>query len=378
VDWQYIVIVLLAATCVALAAWALRLRGTQAVAGLREDAPLPSPPTVSITVPPPTVTLPPAPAPELPLPASGRRARRLLSLEPDIPAARLGSLGDPQALPDAPDSLPDSTLDGARLGRMVVRAVAVRGEIGRLDAVVRRQATWVGALNKFDPPVLLSSVAAGLPDSSHSQLGAVQACRSLQGRLADRATATAVDAAWKEAESGTPGAEEELRKLLRGVLASVSGSLTRVAKERALAPEAVTTEFTFLLSQLGDTSRRRHLVAGVGGGVVLRLSPDGTWTTEYSEADDGDGQSRAALPDQADLVSWRTLNTGPGDLLVLCSATTASFLARDQVRADVTAGWRGGPPDLIRFLWYLSQRDQIRREDRAAVGIWEIDGRSDG
>lgn len=371
-DWAYVVIVLLVLACAGLGGWTVQLRRSlaeksRALAAL-QAVPIPRPvmaaAPMAVTATPLAAT-PPRPE-DKPEPAPPQR---------QLPPERLIALANPQALPDAPDSLPDSTIDGARLGRMVVRAAAVRGELGRLDAAVRHQAAWVGLLNRFDPPVLLSCVAAGLPDREFSQLGAVQACRTLQTRLAERSTAIAIDAAWKDSDRGIPTAGPELRKLLRGALVSVGMSLTLVAKERVREPDAVATGLTFLLSRLGDPAgpagqgRRHHLVAGVGGGVLLRLSARGDWSAEFEDA----AHSSATLPEQFDDMNWRTVDTGPGDVLVLCSSTTAAFLARDQVRADVTVGWHESPPDLVRFFWQLNQADQIQRDDRAAVAIWELD-----
>jgi hypothetical protein len=374
VDWAYVVIVLLVLACAGLGGRTVQLRRSLAdkerALAARPVMPTPRP----VTVAPPVIVTPPPAAPSPP-----EKKPEPLPPQRELPPERLTALANPQALPDAPDSLPDSTIDGARLGRMVVRAAAVRGELGRLDAVVRHQVAWVGLLNRFDPPVLLSCVAAGLPDGEFSQLGAVQACRTLQTRLAERSTAIAIDAAWKDSDRGISTAGSELRKLLRGALVSVGMSLTLVAKERVRESDAVATGLTFLLSRLGDPSgpggqdRRRHLVAGVGGGVLLRLSPRGEWSTEFEDA----AQSSATLPDQVDELNWRTVDTGPGDVLVLCSPTTAAFFARDQVRSDVTVGWHESPPDLVRFFWQLNQADQIQRDDRAAVAIWELDGNPD-
>lgn len=300
--------------------------------------------------------LPPAPAPVI-------QARPVFPPEPEP----LPDLAAPRALPNVSDSEPDSTVDGARLGRLVVRAAATRGELNRLDGLGRRQAVAVTLLDKFEPPVLLSTVAAGLPSRKHSQLGAVQACRTLQGRLGDRGTALAIDAAWRDAEARSASAGDELRRLLRDVAAEVGKSLTVMAKGRNLEPEEVSTCLTFLLSRLGDTPRRHHLVAGLGGGALLQMSGEGKWSTEYEEAP----LPLAGLPESADLLSCRTLESGPGDVLVLCSGTTASFLQRDKDKSGPALDWRAAPPDMVRFFWSLNQADPAR-EDHAAVALWEL------
>ena len=272
----------------------------------------------------------------------------------------------PGALPDIPDPVPDSTTDGARLGRIIVRAAATRGERSRLDATVRRHEVWTSVLRKFDPPVLLSCVASGSATGDYSHLGSVQACRSLHGRLGDRATVVAIDAAWKDADGGSPGSAAELERLLRSVTSWVENSLSQTARGKTLEPESLATGLTFLLSRLGDGRRRQHLVAGVGDGILLQLSGDGKWSTKH----EGNGAARNMLPTGVDQVTWRPLATGPGDVLVLCSATTAPVLQRD-TRGGGGTDWRSGPPDLVRFLWQLNQPDSVEHDDRAAIAIWE-------
>jgi hypothetical protein len=53
--------------------------------------------------------------------------------------------------------------------------------------------------------------------SDHSDLGATHGCRSLHGRLTERAAAVAIDAARKNSDFRDDGATAELQRLLRGV-----------------------------------------------------------------------------------------------------------------------------------------------------------------
>jgi Protein phosphatase 2C len=366
-DWVYIVLILLVIACVGTSSWALSLRQRLDVAE-RQLRARPDVPRLPANAP-----KPPGPAPDLkPDPVPAPKPEPVPKPEPAEPPRSpepepLPDLAAPRALPNVVDSQPDSIVDGARLGRMTVRAAATRGELNRLDGLPRRQAVGVTVLSRFDPPALLSCVAAGLPSSEHSQLGAAQACRTLHGRLNERATSLALDAAWKDAGASASAAGNELRRLLGEAAAEVGKSLTLMAKSRNLEPESVSTSLTFLLSRLGDTPRRQHLVAGVGGGVLLRMSGNGKWSTDYEEA----AQPLAGLPENAHLISCQPAETGPGDMLVLCSATTASFLQRDKISAGLIADWQAAPPDLVRFLWHLNQTDPAR-EDHAAVGIWEL------
>jgi hypothetical protein len=351
VDWKYIVIILLVLALAGVAAWALELR--RRLEAAERAAPSLPPPAA------PRLPAPPVSAPRV----SGPRIRPARPTAPDrLPTAT------PGALPDTPDPVPDSTADGARLGRLVVRSAATRGERGRLDAMVRRNESWTSVLHKFEPPVLLSCVTSGVSASDRSYLGAAQACRSLHGRLTERATAVAIDAAWKNSDAHGDGVTAELQRLLRGIAAGVGNSLTLLANGRSLEPEELATDLIFLLSRLGDSPRRQHLVAGVGDGVLLRLTRDGEWSQETPAA----GSVPAVLPGNVDQVRLRQLATEPGDVLVLCSGTTAPFLQRDEEDgAVVRSDWNSGPPDIIRFLWHLNLADPVEREDRAAVAIWE-------
>ncbi|MEO3788016.1 hypothetical protein ABGB12_32215 [Actinocorallia sp. B10E7] len=285
--------------------------------------------------------------------------------EPPLPPDALERLGDPQALPDAPDTLPDSVVDGARFGSLTVRAGAVRGELGRNNGFVRKQTVGMSVLTKTNPPTLVTCVAAGLAGRATSgQLGAVQACRSLPDKLADRAAA--LDLAWRNAAAGAPSAE--LAELLAGAVTSLNGPLNQVAKERSLRPSHIATEVSFLLTRLGDAGRRRHLVAGVGAGALVRITPDGRWTTEFRA---GDGERPTLLPESSGPPAYAFVESEPGDVLLLCSGTAAEFLERDTTRSALTEHWSKGAPSLAHFLWQLGLRDQLERMDRAIVGLWE-------
>jgi hypothetical protein len=350
VDWKYILIILLAIALVGVGAWTFELRRRLAAAErdrLRQTRqPAIVPPPAPVAVP-----KPPKPRPQI------------------TPPDALPATATPGALPDTIYSVPDSTTDGARLGHLVVRSAATRGERGRVDATVRRNEVWTSVLHKFDPPVLLSCVSSGVSGSDNSYLGAAQACRSLHGRLNEQATALAVDTAWKSAGAQAgDGASTELQRLLRGLTAWVGNSLKLLADERMLGEEELATGLSFLLSRLSGPPQRAHLAVSVGDGVLLRLAADGKWSSEAADT----RPVPAVLPANADQLSIRQVLTEPGDVLVLCSATTAPFLLRDQEDAAVVSStWQSGPPDLVRFLWQLNLADPIERGDRAAVALWE-------
>jgi hypothetical protein len=298
--------------------------------------------------------------------------REVARPEPEIPAAALRDVGDPQALPDVPDGLPDSAVDGARFGRLVVRGGSVRGEASRRGGVVRKQTTSMAVLTELATPVLLTCVASGRPEAyGFGQLGAAQVCRSLRDKLAERADA--LELAWGRAEQGN---DADLAEILRGVMLALNGPLTLLARERGRDRAELATEVIFLLSRLGDAPKRGHLVAGVGAGSLLRLSPAGEWSTAFTAADGGraDDGGAAMLPDRPEAVAHLLVWTEPGEALFLASRTSAEYLRRDVARDAVTESWAAGPPPLLQFLWQLGLPDQVERKDRSLVGLWETLG----
>lgn len=289
--------------------------------------------------------------------------------EPDILLADLGDLTDPAALPDVPDAVPDSLADGARLGTLTVRAASVRGDAARKNAKVRSQTAMVAVLGSFHPPTLMSVVTAGRPGALRPQIGAAQACRSLQHKLSD--ASVAVQAAWPTGGDS----DNRLTEALRSVLRELASSLADAAKWRLLEPRDIATELTCVLTRLGDAPRRSHLAFSVGTGQVLLLRPGAAPRSVLAIADGGGRRSAATLPGDPDKVRWARFETEPGDLVLACTATTATLAGRQGFRDQVTTEWLEAPPALTRFLAQLNFADQIRTEDRAMVALWEKKGR---
>jgi hypothetical protein len=279
------------------------------------------------------------------------------------PKAVIGSqLSDPRALPDAPGALPDSAVDGVRLGDLTVRAAAARGVSGRIDAGLRRQVAEISVLGMLVPPVLLSAVASGRHGAQYGQIGAVQATRSLHTKLANRAAE--LDRLWQQATVGDADAEQRLESLLHEVTASLIDPLTDAARRRDTTPDGVAVQLTCVLSRIGDTPLRQHLAFGVGPGPVLRARPG----TDWLPVTDPTGRDSDYLPHDPKATWSQTLQTSPGDLVVLCTSSTARLLDRatDQLRAD----W-ATPPSLVGFLYQLGVVDNLLSDDRAAVCLWE-------
>ncbi|WP_173041393.1 hypothetical protein [Phytohabitans flavus] len=120
----------------------------------------------------PPVPLPPVPQPD-PMPRPDLAPVPVPAPAPVAPLVDDKALpdggehhGEVQALPDEPDTIPDSVVDGARFGRLVARAGATRGAVPRRDRRLRRQHAALAVINRCDPPLLLSAVAAGRPGSA--------------------------------------------------------------------------------------------------------------------------------------------------------------------------------------------------------------------
>jgi len=301
-----------------------------------------------------------------------RKVEYVERLEPDTLVPGSEHLADPEALPDVPDCVPDSVVDGARLGNLIVRAASTRGETAREGARVRRQTVMLAVLESFDPPVLLSAVAAGRAGGRRSQVGAAQSCRSIQHKLSD--AAVAIEAAWRMKADGKEESDQRLAESLRGAVRAVVDPLTEAAKWRGIDPYDIATELTCVLTRLGDGPSRAHLAFCVGAGPVLVLRSGSSAITVLGPDESGKRQSTATLPMEPDAVRWARFETVPGEVVLACTSSTVALLSRDDF-SNVTSEWLADPPGLIRFLTHLNFADKICREDRTAVGLWEMTGR---
>jgi Protein phosphatase 2C len=288
--------------------------------------------------------------------------------EPEIVLPGAEYLTDPEALPDVPDAVPDTMADGARFGRLTVRAATVRGDAARGNARVRRQAVSLAVLDSFSPPVLVSAVAAGRPAGRRSQLGAVQACRSIQYKLAD--AARNIEAAWPGVIDGDPEAATQMAAALAGAMRGVVDPINEVARSRGLAPDDIATELTCLLTRLGDSPSRAHIAFGVGTGPVLVLRSGGVLDTQLDPGQPT-GRSAALLPMAPEEMRWKSFATAPGEVALACTATTERLLCQESFAKYLADDWQVSPPSLISFLAQLSILDRICRDDRAAAGLWE-------
>jgi hypothetical protein len=283
--------------------------------------------------------------------------------EPDALLRRADDFADPAVLPEVPDGVTDSIADGARYSSVTVRAASTRGESSRKEGRLRRQSTAMAVLRQFNPPVLISVVAAGQPGARAPQVGAAQACRSVQHKVAD--AAAEIQEAWP---AGT-GQDDRIGRCLYDALRAMEGQLTDAALVRGLHPREIATELTCVLTRLGDGERRSHLAFGVGRGLVFAQRPGEAPRAVLSpEA----GAPLAVLPDAPEAVRWSRFETAPGDLVVACTASTVALLNQNDFQKAVLSEWLAGAPGLSRFLAQLNHLDQFCTDDRTAVALWEV------
>lgn len=296
----------------------------------------------------------------------------------------------PHQLPLGRDCAADSTVDGADLGPLIVRAASVRGPRQREDGEHRRDAVMLGLVEEMPSPTLLSVVAAGAPRGLWSQSAAQRACRSLAsqlGRYGEHLGSVLGPGRYPDPGTGTVPAghvmgpneaeDSELGALLRSAVQGVGRSVrlvglnegggTSVAATVAgnEADPEVKVALTALLSQLGDHQRRQHVAFGVGDNRVLRLR-DGTWESVFT------GVREARLPADGGEVCWTRFETRPEDLVAVCSPPVAELLLREDLGEWFARRWVGGRPHLTEFFSDVNVRVRCTGGDRSVVCLWDF------
>lgn len=342
------------------------------------------PPRVEL-VPQPVIPQPPVPEPartELlrteplvpePVPAERARPVPVVHHEPPtevIPVPPVVGLPggsqpvEPQGLPEGKDAPPDSVVDGATAGPLVIRAGSVRGDSHRRFAELRRDAFRIQALaGGFEKPVVAAIIAVGDPHGTRTHLAAARACQSVLTQLSR--LAGSIGTAWNQAPD-----LDQLRELLTTVCDGVSRNLEGLARDEKVEVSDVRVELTCLLSELGDASTRRHLVFRVGRGVVLRRAGH-AWQQVFPA--DGAPTQPVGLPGgQSDALQVGTVDSAQGDALVVASAAAHQYLTAGDSAAHFAREWGSGPRDLVEFLWQLSARTSATKNDRTVICLWDF------
>ncbi|MGP3951875.1 protein phosphatase 2C domain-containing protein [Streptomyces sp. 7N604] len=327
---------------------------------------------------------------------------------------------EPIALPLAdPDGIgdlaPDTVLDGARYGSLVLRAASLRGDSGRYRGEPRRDALVTARFGTGDGALLLVAVACGARAAGHgARRAAAEICRWV-GTAAGHSHA-------RLAEDIRAGRRGALKSGLHRLTDRAYGRLRARATELGLDPAEYTAALRCLLLP-ADPACRTRVFFGVGGGGLFRLR-DGVWQDlEPAATEPGGGApvvGYGAAPPAADLQTadrhtgdaptvglgvrspgapeapaapssaaaqspepspeppaepflFRASVARPGDTLLLCSAGLAEPLRDEPELAGILAGrWAcAAPPGLAAFLADVQLRVTGYADDRTAAAVWE-------
>ncbi|MCF3130389.1 protein phosphatase 2C domain-containing protein [Streptomyces olivochromogenes] len=274
----------------------------------------------------------------------------------------------PRRIPLGRDATSDSSVDGADLGPVVVRAASVRGARAREEGEHRRDAFLLRFVEELPTPTLLSAVAAGAPHGRRTQSAADRACRNLAEQVARYG-----EALGHQLFKPT-GSDDDLTALLRTALQGVAHSMRLLTRGEGPEGEsddaALEVALTGLLSRLGDSRQREHVAFGVGDGALMLLR-DGTWRPVFTPGTTATEQA-LRLPAAAPKVRCARLTTQPGDLVALCSAPMAELLLRAEAGDWFATRWAGRQPYLTTFLSEVNVPVRVAGGDRSVVCLWDF------
>ncbi|MCF2533731.1 protein phosphatase 2C domain-containing protein [Yinghuangia soli] len=246
-------------------------------------------------------------------------------------------------------------VDGGRVGRLTVRAAAVRGDLHAEQGTPRQNSFAVGP----DPSGqwTITIVCDGIDGGYAPELAAQVALRS-----AYRAVARMVAAGSHEDWDWT------------GTLAAVQTELrTRLAeigtRARALGRPAPATRLAILVTSAEPLVDDRVDMAVLGDSTILRLA-EGGWRAPLGIRETPADVPPPALPEHGTeharvcRTTWR-----PSDALVVMTGGFADSLGADSggLAARLSDDWRR-PPGLLAFLADVAAGS--RTDDGAVVALW--------
>ncbi|WP_410169463.1 protein phosphatase 2C domain-containing protein, partial [Actinacidiphila rubida] len=302
-------------------------------------------------------------APELPpgwvAADEGRRTERSDDVgEPEVVGGGPPTYGaEPTAWPEAdPDELdglvPDTVLDGARYGRLTLRAVALKGDSARYRGQPRRDALLTARFGSGDDGLLLVAVASGARGADEAHQAAQDAVRWIAGAVGRSRSRLAGD----------------LRAARRGALKSGLHRLTdrcygrlRARGEELGLPEGDYTASLRCLLLPVDPECRIRLFFGLGEGGLFRIR-GGSW------------QDLDLAPDEvAAPFRFRATVAQPGDALLMCSAGLSEPLRGEpELAVHLAERWGSGTvPGLAAYLSDAQTRVKGYADDRTAVTVWD-------
>ncbi|WP_436788023.1 protein phosphatase 2C domain-containing protein, partial [Yinghuangia sp. YIM S10712] len=246
-------------------------------------------------------------------------------------------------------------VDGGRVGRLTVRAAAVRGGLHSEQGTPRQNSFAVGP----DPSGAwtITIVCDGVDGVYAAELAAQVAIRSTY-----RAVARMV-------VSG-PHEEWDWTKTLDTVRTELHTRLTEIgSRARALGRPAPATRLAVLVTSAEPLHDDRVDMAVLGDSTVLRLS-EGGWRAPLGVRETPADAPSPALPEHGTeharvcRTTWR-----PSDALVVMTGGYAEALGAGSggLAARLADDWRR-PPELLRFLGDVAEGSHT--DDGAVVALW--------
>jgi serine/threonine protein phosphatase PrpC len=275
------------------------------------------------------------------------------SLAYDQPS--LGS--EPAGLPSVETAVPDTVLDGARVGGLTVRAASLRGDDHRYFEQTRQDAMAVRAMPRDAPEradALLVCVADGLGSERYSHLGAEAACW-LMGEEMERDHRLLL----------SPESETQIPSIAHVLAGRLAQRLVEIARRSGIDPKAISTTLVAALieTEPADPEHRRCTVIAVGDSPAYVLR-DGAFHPCLG------GATTAALPNGFHTVETAVVTLGPDDMLLLCSDGLSDPMSNAAVERDLAGHWSDEIPGLPEFCWQLAFRARSFGDDRTAVCVW--------
>ena len=242
--------------------------------------------------------------------------------------------------------VPDTVLDGGRLGPLEIRAASVRGTSHRCDGAARQDAMGVVS---YQQSYLVVAVADGLGSAPDSHRGAALAVASSldylswtleQQRPVDVDLVSAIDAADRAIRAAGSRPEDRATTLTVAVV----------------SVEPYQGGHDFLAARIGD-SPALVLSEGEFQHLFDRRSSD-----MYETA-------TACLPNRDGAVQMVDGRLQPGQALALVSDGVGVPLTVPEIGGYVAESW-AEPPGPVEFLHTLQFRARSFDDDRSAVVVW--------
>jgi serine/threonine protein phosphatase PrpC len=280
-----------------------------------------------------------------------------------MPALR----SDPRGLPN-PDQVPervvpDSVLDGADFGGLLIRGASLRGDRHRYEATVRQDSMGMWRVGDSETAAVLVCVTDGVGSEPMSHRGAAEACTLLREAVAPDVS-----------NLFNASAMRRVKPIWENIAHDVCDGLTAVADYLGVVPKALSTTLAAALVELNppDLSRRRFVILSVGDATAFLLC-DRQFIPLLEDPHDATITSTAtyALPTSIGEVGVDTGTIAPGEMLMVCTDGMSNPMRNENVRAQLAEWWgRDRVPSMPEFGWQMSYRAKTYDDDRTAVCVW--------